>query len=443
MISRIYNKIKTNNFWKTLLSNTFSAFVGDSGAALINLIIVVILIKLIGDDGYGILVLSQSYMLIMDVVLNIQSWKSVIQYGQKSIVEHDVNNFYSYIKIGCILDISTAIIGGVFSTLLAGIVGKLFGWNNELILCSQIFSLTIFFHFAGTPTAILRILNKFNLVAIQKICSAFIKLLSLTIIWVIKKHISIVNAVIIYSIADIIGNLLLIFFAVHIFRKKYRINKLIKANIPSDYKEFITFTLWGTASDIVDLPITYFDVFIVSFLSIKLVAIYKVFQQIASILSKVTTPIYQAIMPQFSELSAKGLKQRGYDIVLKIRNAILLFVLPFSLIIGLTSPLWLKIIYGNIYASYWYILLLLLITQTLMLSYSTVHPYFISLGKTKQSAIYVLISNVIYMFLAVSTIKMGGLISLIICNFIQGSIVVLCKVHDVKKMLNKKEVLSV
>ena len=66
MISRIYNKIKTNNFWKTLLSNTFSAFVGDSGAALINLIIVVILIKLIGDDGYGILVLSQSYMLIME-----------------------------------------------------------------------------------------------------------------------------------------------------------------------------------------------------------------------------------------------------------------------------------------------------------------------------------------------------------------------------------------
>ena len=264
-MKELFNKFKSNDFWKTLIYNSFSAFIGDSGAAVINLIIVVILIKLIGNDGYGILVLSQSYMSIMDVLLNIQSWKSVIQYGQQALVSKDKDSFYSYIKTGCVLDISTAILGGIVSISMSIVVGNLMGWSKELILCSQIFSLTIFSHFAGTPTAILRISNKFNLVAIQKILSAILKLFSLAVIWLLKSHISVVYAVIIYSITDIIGNLLLIYFAVHIFRKKYRIKDMIKSKKPDNYKEFVRYTLWGTASEIVDLPINYFDVFIISF----------------------------------------------------------------------------------------------------------------------------------------------------------------------------------
>lgn len=438
MIKKMYANIKKNNFWRTLLSNSFSAFIGDSGAAIINLIIVIILIKLIGNDGYGVLILSQTYMLIMDVLLNVQSWKGVIQYGQKALTENNKTDFYGYIKIGCILDISTAIIGGIASILLSGIVGNILGWNEQLILCSQIFSLTIFSHFAGTPTGLLRILNKFNLVAIQKIISAIIKLVSFTSLWILKGHISIINAIIIYTIADIIGNLLLIFFAIHVFRKKYHITEMLKAKLPINYKDFIHFTLWGTLSEIVDLPITYFDVFIVSFLSINLVAVYKVFQQIVSILNKVSTPIYQAILPQFSELTAKGEKEKGYEIVLKIRNFILLAMGTISLVIGFSSPFWLKLVYGNLYAIYWYVLLVFLITQTILLSYTTIHPYFISLGKTKQSAIYVLIANIIYMVIAIGTIKAGGLIALVICNFIQGVIVIGLKIYNINKTLGKR-----
>ncbi len=443
MITKFREKVMNNNFWKTLLSNAFSAFIGDSGAAVINLVIIIILIHLIGNNGYGILVLAQSYMSIMDVLLNIQSWKSVIQYGQKALVEQNEKDFYGYIKIGSILDISTAIIGGIVSIFIASAVGMLLGWSSELVLCAQIFSVTIFSHFAGTPTAILRIFNKFSLVAVQKIISALLKLSVLIAVWLFKDQVSVVHAVMIYSLADIVGNLLLVYFAIHTFRKKYQLRKIVKASIPHDYKEFIHYTLWGTASEIVDLPIAYFDVFIVSFLSIELVAVYKVFQQITSILTKVTTPIYQAIMPQFSELSAKGLKERGYEVVLKIRNAILIIMGGVSLVIGLSSYLWLGIIYGDIYASYWYVLLIFLLTQTILLSYTTIHPYFLSLGKTKQSALYVLIANVIYMVIAIGTIQFGGLIALVICNFIQGAIVVLLKVHDIKKVLEMKERRSV
>ena len=433
------SKIKKDNFWKTLFTNSFWAFLGDGMASVINLVITIVLIWLIGNYDYGSLVLAQSYMQIMDVLLNIQSWKSVIQYGQKALVKKDTQKLCGYVKIGCFLDVSTAILGGVASFFLAGLIGKIFGWDNTLIWCARIFSLTIFLHFSGTPTAILRITNKFNLVAIQKVVAAIFKLGCLGFIFFWKKSISLLNAVIIYTITDALGNLLLVLLAFFVFFKKYGFKNLIKAKIPKDYKEFTKYTLWGTLSEIVDIPINYFDVFIISFLSKELVAVFKVFKQIVAILSKVTTPIYQAIMPQFSELSAKGLKQRGFEVVLKIRKTILAIGIPFTILVSITSPFWLKIIYGDLYAQNWYILGLYLLVQTLALSYTTVHPYFISLGKTKESAIYVLIANIVYVILAISFVKSGGMIALVICYFIQAFIVIYLKVKNIKKSLKQKK----
>jgi O-antigen/teichoic acid export membrane protein len=97
-VGEIYNKIKTDGFWNSLVTNSFWAFFGDSTASLINLAITIFLIKLIGNDNYGILVLAQSYMSIVDIILNVQCWKGVIQYSQKAIANKNLNALYEYIN---------------------------------------------------------------------------------------------------------------------------------------------------------------------------------------------------------------------------------------------------------------------------------------------------------------------------------------------------------
>lgn len=431
----IQKRIKQNDFLKNLVTNSFWAFCGDSISSVINLLITIILIKMISDNGYGTLVVAQSYMLVMDVLLNIQSWKSVIRYGQQAITSNNEDDLYGYVKLGCILDISTAILGGILSYLFATIIGGILNWNSELILCAELFSFTIFSHFSGTPTAILRLLNKFNLVAAQKIISALVKLGAFIYLLFFQSNISLIFSVIVYVITDILGNLILIIFSIYVFSKKYSLKRLLKSSFPTKKNEFIKYTLWGTFSDILDIPVNYFDVFILSFLSTQLVAVLKVFKQIISILSKVTTPIYQAILPQFSELSALGKEKYGFNIVLKIQKAILLIMGPISLIIGFSSPLWLKYIYGELYAQYWIVLLLFLAVQTLALSYTTVHPFFISIGKAKESSYIVLISNLIYIVVSILLIQKIGMMALVISYFLQSSIVIGLKILCIKKEL--------
>lgn len=438
-IRYFYNKIKIDKFWNNLVKNSFWAFFGDAIAAAIGLFITIILIRLIGSEAYGILVLAQTYMTIVDTSLNIQSWKSVIQYGQKSIINNDEESLRGYIKLGSVLDISTSILGGIVALILAPIIGKIFNWSNELIICSQIFSITIFSHFSGTPTAILRILNKFNLVALQKFLAAIIKFVSLITILIVKNSIGVIEATIIYCLTDIIANLILVIFAFTIYFKKYGYKNILKNNKVKEKKEFIKFTLWVTLGEIVDIPVNYFDVFIISLLGTNSVAVFKVFKQCVAILQKVTSPIQQSILPQFSELTAKGEKQRGYNIVIKIRNIILKIIGPIALLIGISSPLWLKLLYGEIYSNNWYILCIYLLVQTFALSYTTVHPYFLSLNKAKYSTIYVLLANLVYCILAYILVNKFDMIGIVIAYFIQCFIVIKLKVNDIKKENVKEE----
>lgn len=438
-IKQIIEKIKNDDFWDNLAKNSFWAFAGDSVAAAIGLIVTIILVRLIGNEQYGSLVLAQTYMTIMDIIINVQSWKGVIQYGQKSIVEKNKKALGKYIRLGSILDTSTAIICGIVSLLLAPVIGNFLNWSKETIICAQIFSLEIFSHLSGTSTAILRILNKFNLVAVQKFITAIVKLTTLAVLFKMSSSISLITATIAYVISDIFGNILLIIFAFYTYIKKYGTKYLLKNDEKVDTKNFVSFTLWGTALDIVDIPVNYFDVFIVSLLGTDKVAIFKVFKQCVSILSKVTSPIQQSILPQFSELTAKNEIKRGFHVVKKIRNAIIKIIGPFALIVGLTSPIWLNLIYGIDYVNYWYVLLVYLIVQTLALSYTTIHPYFLSLDLAKEATIYCIISNVIYCILAFILVKEIGMIGIVIAYFIQSMTIVGLKYVKINKIIKEED----
>ena len=438
-LKKILHKIKNDNFWKNLFKNSFWAFFGDASASAITFIISIILIKIIGSDSYGILILAQSYMNIMDVIINIQSWRSTIQYGQKALVDGNIKELHSYVKLGCIMDISTAILCFIISVILPHFIGSLLHWSNEMILCSQIFAITIISHFAGTPTAILRLFNKYNLVALSKTLAAIFKITAIVAYYLITQNLNLISSTIIFMMTDFIGNILLVIFAFYNYSKKYKISDIIKAKMPKDSKSFISYTLWGTLSEIVDLPVQTIDVFIVSVLGNATVAIYKIFKQIIGIISKVTGPIQQSILPQFSELSAKGNEKRGFEVVIKIHRTILKYTLPISILVGATSYLWLGKLYDITYANYWYILFIYLIIQTYALSYTTIHPFFITLGNMKINAIIEFTANIVYLIVSFILVRVMGLLGITIAFLIQILLNIFLKYFCIKKMIANTE----
>ncbi len=128
---------------------------------------------------------------------------------------------------------------------------------------------------------------------------------------------------VLYVITDIFKHMLLVFYALCVLHEDMGIRKVVKSNLKLNDDKFIKYTIWNNFCYTVDVPVKYFDVLIISLISVDMVAIYKVFKQIIQILSMLINPISQAILPQFSELVAQNRTAEALRKVLKLRNVIL------------------------------------------------------------------------------------------------------------------------
>ena len=86
IIKKYIKQIIKKQFWRTLITNAFSSFIGETTSSVLNLISVILLVKILGNNSYTIFVLAQSYMTIIDSLVNFQSWQAVIKFGRKRLL---------------------------------------------------------------------------------------------------------------------------------------------------------------------------------------------------------------------------------------------------------------------------------------------------------------------------------------------------------------------
>ena len=138
-------------------------------------------------------------------------------------------------------------------------------------------------------------------------------------------------------------------------------------------------------------------------------------------------------------MSAKGNEKRGFEVVIKIHKTILKYTLPISILVGVTSYFWLGKLYDMTYANYWYILFIYLMIQTYALSYTTIHPFFITLGNMRINAIIEFTANIVYLIVSYILVRAMGLLGITIAFLIQILLNIFLKYFCIKKMIANTE----
>lgn len=427
-----FNKVikwfKEESF-KRLINNSGTLLVGETGASLINMITLVLLLKIIKAEEYGIIVLVQSYSLIIDQLFNFQSWQAFIKYGAEDIANKDDQSLNNLLKQGVIFDLSTAVLGTLVALLLADIVGNLLSWDQTIIHYSRLYSLSILFHFSGIPIGILRLFNKFRYFSYQKITVAMMKLIGIIIAFLL--NLNFINIIWIYLITDIFGHLFLIIAANKILIKN-DINKWWKPKIKFR-KDFLSYTIWTNLSSTITIPSKQLDVFIVSStLSLELVGIYKVFKQITSLLGRLVNPLYQAIYPELAVILAENNIKKAIKTSLKVSFILTLVIVPLVFIGGILSPLWLRVFFDSTFSEYWILFFIYLTYVGMDIISAPTHPLFNALGYAKQKFIIMGVGNIAYLFFAWVLGHNFGLIGIINSYGIQFIIITTLKILYIK-----------
>ena len=274
---------------------------GDVIAAVLGFFSFGILARSVGVNNLGIFTVIITYVTLIDMFVNFQSWQALIKYCDK--IKSDKSRFDGLLSFGMFIDLISALVAFFISINLCVFVASFFSWNQETINLIKIFSIGILFNIEGTPTAIFRMTNRFVIFSKKAIIMAALKLVLYIVGWLHSFEIEYY----IYSTlaAQITGNIYFVSKALNysnlrplIYLYKKNINAVLYNN-----PKFLNFILISNIQSTLKLSTSLVDVLLVSkYVGNSAVGLLQVAKQFTKIFTQISSPLYKSIYPEFTSL---------------------------------------------------------------------------------------------------------------------------------------------
>jgi O-antigen/teichoic acid export membrane protein len=396
---------------RKLFKNAAILFSGSAGASVLGLISLALTARALGVEQFGVLVLITTYVLIVDKLINFQSWQALIKYGAETLEQKRDFDFKSLIKFGFLLDGSTAILGALLAAGAAGFTGQWLGWNQEQIVMAIAYSITVIFHINGTPIAILRIFNKFKKTAIQQVYAAAFKLIGVTLAYLMGAGLW--AFLLIWALTDILGNLLLIYYAFKEL-KNQKIKGVFKAStakIGNRFKGMWGFVLTTNLNSSIRMTSRELDIMLVAaILGPAASGLYKIAKQFTSVIQKTIDPLYQAVYPDLVRLYTAG--KLPQFIRFGIRSSILAGIIALSiwLFFYVTADYVLLWTVGSEYLDAKGVMLWCMFAAVIAAAGFPLQPIMLSMGRAHTTLWVHVASTIIYFSALFSLLEQIGLI---------------------------------
>lgn len=387
---------------------------GSVLSSLIGLLSFTLIARTLGSDLFGVLALVQAYALIVDKILNFQSWQATIKYGSSLLKSDTKTELAGLLRFGFVLDISTAALASIIGFFFAHIVGFFLEWSELKIQMASLFSMVILFNIEGTPTAILRLFDRFKHFSVSSIAAALIKL-ALVISGFIFNY-GILYFVIITMISQIAGYLYLLISSLFLLKKQnIRLNPISKLSevrfVPGRYKGLWSFIWTTNFHGTVRMTTLNLDTVMVdAMLGSAATGLYQVAKQFAKVFTQVSQPLYKSIYPELTKLWAAHNVKEFKNVIKKASLLALCFGLVSWLFLLFGGKHIIEYTVGTEYLESLPVLLWYLLGVVVSVSTFSVTPAFLAMGYPKLSFKALLIATILYFAAFFPTIKYFGLL---------------------------------
>ena len=264
----------------------------------------------LGVEKFGILVLIQSYVLVITALTTFQSWQAVIRYGADCLSQNNTPALQALIKFTTLLDVIGVIVGSVVGYFVAPIVGSYVGWSEEVIAYTQLFSFLILFTIVATPTGLLRLYDRFDLLAIQTVITPALRFVGVGIATFVSAPFW--AYLLSYFIAGAIGGLLLLYLG---WREIHRDGRLHGINLSftrltESHGGIWRFSIFSNLHASLQVLPAHMSTFLVGIVAGPAAAgLFKIGRDVATALTKPAELLNQSIYPEFARLGTR----RGWD----------------------------------------------------------------------------------------------------------------------------------
>jgi O-antigen/teichoic acid export membrane protein len=273
----------------------------------------------LGLEQFGVFVLLQTYVNVIMALATFQSWQAVIRYGAICIENKNTAAFQALLKFTTLLDIAGVIVGAAVGYFGAPLIGPYLGWDAQTIAYAQPFSLLILFTLLATPTGLLRLYDRFDILAWQAVVTPLFRLIGVGLAVLFAAPFWVYLAA--WFIASVIGGAVLVYTG---WREAARHSVLVGMTaslqgITAPHGGIWRFSIFSNLHASLQIVTGQMSTLLVGMIGGPAAAgLFKIGRDVATAISKPAELLNQSIYPEFARLGSrdawhdfKGLILRG------------------------------------------------------------------------------------------------------------------------------------
>jgi O-antigen/teichoic acid export membrane protein len=159
-----------------VLANAGVLLGGRAANAVISLGYMAVAARLLGVREVGVLILINAFAQLVGEVVKFNSWQTVLHYGSGPLARGERGKLQQVIRFTLFLDVASSLVGVAVAVAAALLFGDRLGWSPADSPKAALYCLTIMVMASATPTGLLRLFDRFDLIAAQAPVSSLVRL---------------------------------------------------------------------------------------------------------------------------------------------------------------------------------------------------------------------------------------------------------------------------
>lgn len=324
---------------------------GKSINAPLSLAYMAIAARTLGAHDLGIVVLINAFAQSVGFLVRFDSWQAVIHYGAAPLGEGRREDFHRILRFSLRLDLIAAVAGAAIALAGAAVAGDLLGWTDVWDDEAMLYCTSVAFMVVQAPVGVLRIFNRFDLLAAQTTVASAVRLVGVILVWAFHGDVAAMlgawyaGTVAAFVFLVVAGNR-------ELHRKGHGFRGRIARPLTDGFPGLWRF-VWATnASASLDKLLTQFGTLAVgALLDPASAALFRIARQVADAIAKPAKLVVPALYPELARLRAAGDHRRLRKLALQVGLAGGGIATVLLLVVGLLGKPLLGLVMGPSFAA--------------------------------------------------------------------------------------------
>ena len=377
--------------------------------ALIGLLSLAVMARALGPAGLGVIALIEAYVRSVDRIFRFEPWQAVVRYGAAALEGSREDDFRRLIKFSTLFDLFGASLAALVAVIGVRYAASWLELDQEQTRMAMWFSATLILALSSTPTAVLRLFDKFKLISTLLVSLAIARLILVVFAWQFGGDLwSFIIILMLYQAAE---QLTLLGFAwSELRRRRYDdVWRLPLRGLMAEHPGLLRF-LWNSNISVIARTSTLrFDTLILgTLLDPAAAGLYQLAKRTGIAALRLGRPIQQAVYPDVARLWTRGDVLQFRRIVLRINGVMGALGILVLIVMTYHMDFLVRLAFGEAFATTAPLVTVQLLAVTILLAGSTLNPALLSMGADRNLIRITLIATLIFFLVFVPLVHLFG-----------------------------------